>query len=206
MSEFQTMTFVQLTSIYRDRAMRGIRAKHPPSQFLSVCYKSVILCFSTLSSDYAVEIFDRALQSGQYTCYLKPDATLPMIYVDDCLRGIAEMLEAPEGILTQRTYNINAIAFSPEELAEELRKYVPRLDMVYKPDSRQEIGKVTKNQSFYRTFVHRCWWVEMWRSFYHLRSFIIYGYLFWRITVQLRYLQVVPVFFGNTVRPSSTIA
>lgn len=63
-----------------------------------------------------------------------------MIYVDDCLRGISEMLEAPEQILSQRTYNINAIAFSPEEVADELRKYVPRLDMVYRPDERQAIG------------------------------------------------------------------
>lgn len=155
MSEFQTMTFVQFTSVSRDQAMRGISPQHPLPNFSRYATR-VLFCVSTLSSDYAVEIFDRALQSGQYTCYLKPDATLPMIYVDDCLRGIAEMLEAPEGILTQRTYNINAIAFSPEELAEELRKYVPRLDMVYKPDSRQEIGKVTKHQSFYRTFVHRC--------------------------------------------------
>lgn len=92
------------------------------------------------TTDYAVEIFDCALQSGEYTCYLRPDATLPMIYVDDCLRGISEVLEAPEAILTQRTYNINAIAFSPEELAQELKKYVPRLNMIYKPDSRQEIA------------------------------------------------------------------
>lgn len=92
------------------------------------------------TTDYAVEIFDHALQFGKYECYLKQDATLPMIYVDDCLRGISEMLEAPEQILSQRTYNINAIAFSPEEVADELRKYVPRLDMEYRPDERQAIA------------------------------------------------------------------
>jgi len=92
------------------------------------------------TTDYACAIFQAALTSGRYCCYLKPDTYLPMMYIDDCLRAIIEFLEAPSEALRYRTYNINAMSFSPEELAEEIRRYVPDLEMIYKPDSRQNIA------------------------------------------------------------------
>ncbi|XP_022092315.1 L-threonine 3-dehydrogenase, mitochondrial-like [Acanthaster planci] len=92
------------------------------------------------TTDYAVQIFDEALTSGLFTCYLKPDTMLPMIYIDDCLRAVVEMLEVPEEKLSRRTYNIAAVSFTPQELADEIKKVVPRLDVDYKPDSRQDIA------------------------------------------------------------------
>lgn len=66
-----------------------------------------------------------------------------MMYIDDCLRATLEMLEAPADALGMRTYNINAMSFTPEELAQELRKHMPELQVSYKVDPvRQAIGKL----------------------------------------------------------------
>lgn len=66
---------------------------------------------------------------------------MPMIYLPDCLRATVELLEAPAEKLNMRTYNISAISFTPEELADELKKFIPRLKMEYEPDERQAIGR-----------------------------------------------------------------
>lgn len=68
---------------------------------------------------------------------------MPMIYLPDCLRATVELLEAPQRSLSCRTYNLNAISFTPEEIADELKKHVPHLEMEYEPDDRQLIGKQT---------------------------------------------------------------
>lgn len=92
------------------------------------------------TTDYACAIFHDALTAGRYTCYLKPDTYLPMMYIDDCLKAIVQFMEAPSEALRYRTYNINAMSFNPEELAQEVRRYVPDLEMLYEPDSRQNIA------------------------------------------------------------------
>ncbi|XP_077991323.1 L-threonine 3-dehydrogenase, mitochondrial-like [Glandiceps talaboti] len=92
------------------------------------------------TTDYAVQIFYDALESGKHSCYLRPDTRLPMMYIDDCLRGLVEMMEAPQHQLKLRTYNLAAMSFTPEELAEEIRKYTPHLEVQYSPDGRQDIA------------------------------------------------------------------
>ncbi len=47
------------------------------------------------TTDYAVEIFHEALQHKHYTCFLKEDTWLPMMYMDDAIRGTIELMEAP---------------------------------------------------------------------------------------------------------------
>lgn len=92
------------------------------------------------TTDYAVKIFHDALKTGTFECYLRPDTRLPMMWIDDCLRSVTEIMEIPEEKLKLRTYNIAAVSFTPEELAEEVKKYVPDLKVTYKIDYRQEIA------------------------------------------------------------------
>jgi len=64
-----------------------------------------------------------------------------MMYVDDCLRSIAEYLVVPDEQLRLRTYNVHAMSFTPDEIAQAIRRYVPELKVTYKPDARQYIGQ-----------------------------------------------------------------
>ncbi|KAI8325323.1 NAD(P)-binding protein [Martensiomyces pterosporus] len=94
------------------------------------------------TTDYAVDIFHAALKDNAYQCFLKADATLPMMYIDDCIAGTMQLLEAPQESLTQRVYNVNACAFSPEEIAREIRnQYSKDFAVEYQPDFRQAIAE-----------------------------------------------------------------
>lgn len=92
------------------------------------------------TTDYAVQIFHDALKTGAFQCYLKPDTRLPMMFVDDCLRSLIEIMETPAENLKLRTYNVSAMSFTPQELVQIVTKYVPDLRVDYKPDSRQAIA------------------------------------------------------------------
>lgn len=105
--------------------------------------ESFSLFFLFFFPDYAVQIFHDAVKSGKFECNLKPDTRLPMMYIDDCLRATLEVMEAPAETLSMRTYNINAMSFTPEELAVEVQKQLPDLQVSYNIDHvRQAIGMI----------------------------------------------------------------
>ncbi|XP_005799239.2 L-threonine 3-dehydrogenase, mitochondrial-like [Xiphophorus maculatus] len=93
------------------------------------------------TTDYAVQIFHDALSTGHHECYLRPDTRLPMMHISDCHRATVEFMQTPECQLSLRTYNIAAMSFTPEEVAQEIRKHLPHLKVTYNPDSvRQTIA------------------------------------------------------------------
>merc|ERR1712071_527400 len=93
------------------------------------------------TTDYAVQIFHDALNTGKFQCYLKPDTRLPMMYITDALRSLCEFMALPEEKLKQRTYNVTAMSFTPEEIVQSVRRHVPDLQVSYAPDSRQQIAE-----------------------------------------------------------------
>ena len=51
-------------------------------------------------------------------------------------------MESPEDVLKQRTYNIGAMSFTPEEIADEIKKYIPNFQVEYVEDPLlQSIGR-----------------------------------------------------------------
>ena len=93
------------------------------------------------TTDYAVEIFYEALEEKKYECFLAKDTYLPMMYMPDAIRTTIELMEAPiENIKTRTSYNVAAISFSPEEIAAEIKKHIPKFEITYVPDSRQAIA------------------------------------------------------------------
>ena len=80
------------------------------------------------------------MKKGSYECYLKPDTRLPMMYIDDCIDCIVKFVEQPIENVKQRVYNVQACSFTPGELADEIKKHMPGLNVTYKIDSRQQIG------------------------------------------------------------------
>lgn len=93
------------------------------------------------TTDYAVDIFFRALKEKSYTCFLKPDTYLPMMYMDDAVKATLDLMEAPpEKIKIRSSYNISAMSFSPSEIAEEIKKLIPEFTIAYQSDFRQTIA------------------------------------------------------------------
>jgi len=93
------------------------------------------------TTDYAVEIYHEALKHGSYTSFLDKGTYLPMMYMDDAIRGTIELMEAPaERIKTRMAYNIGAMSFAPEEIAASIRMHIPEFIISYAPDFRQEIA------------------------------------------------------------------
>lgn len=93
------------------------------------------------TTDYAVEIFYKAIETGSYKCFLKPDTMLPMMYMPDCLKATIDLMEAPADTLKHRgDFNIAACSFNPAMLAAEIQKHIPEFTISYEPDFRQAIA------------------------------------------------------------------
>ncbi|GAB4205845.1 MAG: NAD-dependent epimerase/dehydratase family protein [Bacteroidia bacterium] len=93
------------------------------------------------TTDYAVHIFYEALKNKQYTCFLKEDTMLPMMHIEDAVRATIELMRTPfEKIKIRSSYNLAAISFTPKELAEKIKQYIPEFIISYEPDFRQQIA------------------------------------------------------------------
>ncbi len=92
------------------------------------------------TTDYAVEIFYEAIKNKKYTCFLKEDTVLPMLYMPDCNKCMIDLLEADNSKLKRRVYNLTGISFSAGEIAAEIKKHIPEFEIDYKPDFRQAIA------------------------------------------------------------------
>lgn len=93
------------------------------------------------TTDYAVAIFYDGLKTRKYECFVRADTMLPMMYISDAIKGTIDLMEAPfEKIKVRNSYNISAVNFKAEELATELKKHIPGLEVTYKPDKRQLIA------------------------------------------------------------------
>jgi nucleoside-diphosphate-sugar epimerase len=93
------------------------------------------------TTDYAVEIFIKALTERRFTCFLQPDTALPMMYMEDAIKATLDLMDAPADRITVRSsYNITAMSFSPADIAAEIRKHLPDFTITYEPDFRQAIA------------------------------------------------------------------
>lgn len=93
------------------------------------------------TTDYAVEIYIEALKKGKYTCFLSENTYLPMMYMDDAIRGTMELMEASaDKIKTRMAYNISAMSFSPMEITAAIQYHIPEFKTDYNPDFRQQIA------------------------------------------------------------------
>ncbi len=78
------------------------------------------------TTDYAIEIYHEALKNGKYTSFLKGDTELPMMFMDDAIRATISLMDAPsEKIKVRSSYNLSALNFTPETLADCHQKPYP---------------------------------------------------------------------------------
>lgn len=93
------------------------------------------------TTDYAVEMYHKAIAGENYTCYLQKNTRLPMIYMEDALRATIELMEAPADQISVRTsYNLAGISFTPAELFQKIQAFFPGFQCDFVPDFRQAIA------------------------------------------------------------------
>ena len=93
------------------------------------------------TTDFAVEMFFEAIKNGCYTCFVRQDTRLPMMYMPDAIAAIVDLMAAESSKITVRSsYNIAAVSFSVAELVTEIQKYLPDFTCDYQPDWRQAIA------------------------------------------------------------------
>lgn len=121
------------------------------------------------TTDYAVEIFYKALQEKKYECFLKEDTYLPMMYMPDAIRATIELMEADKAKISVRTsYNLSGMSFSPAGIADEIKKHIPDFSISYKPDYRQPIAE-SWPQSIDDTVARRDW---AWKQDFDLEAMV----------------------------------
>lgn len=93
------------------------------------------------TTDYAVDIYHKALKKGNYECFLSENTALPMMYMDDAIRATIEIMQAKdEDVKIRSSYNLAGVSFTPKEIALEIKKHIPNFSISYKPDFRQKIA------------------------------------------------------------------
>lgn len=93
------------------------------------------------TTDYAIDIYHKALNEGTYSCFLSAETTLPMMYMDDAIRATITLMEAPsDQVKIRSSYNLAGMSFDPVAIAASIQKHLPDFTMTYAPDFRQAIA------------------------------------------------------------------
>jgi nucleoside-diphosphate-sugar epimerase len=93
------------------------------------------------TTDYAVDIFHKAIESGSYNCFLKEDTELPMMMMEDAIRATISIMEAPAASIKERGgYNIAGCSFTPSQIASIIKRDIAAFSITYAPDFRQAIA------------------------------------------------------------------
>jgi nucleoside-diphosphate-sugar epimerase len=93
------------------------------------------------TTDYAVDIYFKAIKEGKFECFLSEKTRLPMMYMNDAVAATIQLMQAKPADVKLRTgYNLAAIDFTPEEMALEIKKHIPDFKISYNPDFRQQIA------------------------------------------------------------------
>jgi nucleoside-diphosphate-sugar epimerase len=93
------------------------------------------------TTDYAVDIYHKAITEGKFTSFLSENTELPMMYMDDAIKATIGIMQAPsEQIKIRSSYNLAAMSFTPKQIGEEIKKHYPNFELRYDPDFRQKIA------------------------------------------------------------------
>jgi nucleoside-diphosphate-sugar epimerase len=104
-----------------------------------------LISYTTLpgggTTDYAVDIYHKALKHKKFVCFLSAETTLPMMYMEDAILATAQIMDAEnDKIKIRSAYNVAAFSFNPSDIAESIRKHIPEFEISYSPDFRQGIA------------------------------------------------------------------
>lgn len=93
------------------------------------------------TTDYAVDIYHKAITEGSYECFLNEGTELPMMFMDDAIKATVDLMSAKaKDVKIRSSYNLAAISFTPKEVAESIKNHIQEFEIMYKPDYRQDIA------------------------------------------------------------------
>ncbi|MFK8282730.1 NAD-dependent epimerase/dehydratase family protein [Capnocytophaga cynodegmi] len=93
------------------------------------------------TTDYAVDIYHKAIAGEKFSCFLSENSYLPMMYMPDAIKATIDLMDAPkEKVKVRTSYNVSALSFSPKEIYESIKKIIPDFKIKYEPDFRQKIA------------------------------------------------------------------
>lgn len=142
-------TVMEPTTVYGISKLAGERWCEYYAQQYGVDVRSIrypgLISYTSLpgggTTDYAVDIFYSAKKEEKFSCFLKADTPLPMMYMEDAIRATIDLMEAPkEKVKIKSSYNLGGISFTPQEIFEEIKKSMPNFEIEYQPDFRQKIA------------------------------------------------------------------
>ncbi len=93
------------------------------------------------TTDYAVEIYHKAITQRHYNCFLSAETSLPMMFMEDAINATLQLMDASnEEVSIRSGYNLSALSFTPSEIFEAIKAYIPDFTIEYNPDFRQQIA------------------------------------------------------------------
>ena len=119
------------------------------------------------TTDYAVDIYYKALENASFTCFLDENMKLPMMYMEDAIRATIELMDTPiENIKIRSSYNITGMSFSPKEIAQSIQNHIADFEINYSIDYRNKIAE-TWPDSISDTSARKDW---NWKARYDLNK------------------------------------
>jgi nucleoside-diphosphate-sugar epimerase len=110
------------------------------------------------TTDYAIHIFHEALKKGHYASFLSAQTELPMMYMEDAIRGTIELMDAPaENISIRSSYNFAGVSFTPEVLAAEIRKHIPDFKLTYTEEDPRQLIAASWPKSIDDSYAQKDW-------------------------------------------------
>ncbi len=99
------------------------------------------------TTDYAVEIYFEAVKNGKYTSFIGKDTFMDMMYMDDAIQAIIDLMEADGSKLENRNaFNVTNMSLEPEMVAASIRRHYPDFELTYDVDPvRQGIAESWPN-------------------------------------------------------------
>lgn len=93
------------------------------------------------TTDYAIDIYHKAIEEKHYNCFLSENTELPMMFMDDAIKATIQLMEvASENISIRSSYNLAGISFTPKDLVESIQSQISDFTISYNPDFRQDIA------------------------------------------------------------------
>jgi threonine 3-dehydrogenase len=90
------------------------------------------------SSDYALYMYVDGVLRGRYEAFCRPDTRIPLMYMPDGIRALAELAQAPADRLSRCVYNIAAFSPTAEEIAQSVKRAVPGAEITFRSDPRRQ--------------------------------------------------------------------